>query len=209
MDTIEFYKVSEPFGFLSNFAPYRIFVDNEFWNTVEHYFQANKFENEATRLKIKNMDSPMDVANEGRNRNNILRVDWENVKEQIMEKALLSKFLQHPILRKELLLTGDAILIEHTRNDNYWADGGDGSGKNRLGVLLMKIRDEVRQHSEDPNLVLPPWIAFPSISQNDLFWRMGLGEEYLSQWAKYYFESDQKNYRLLFPENEDWKDIYD
>jgi len=35
-------------------------------------------------------------------------------------------------------------LIEHTKNDSYWADGGDGSGKNRLGQLLMELRNQLR-----------------------------------------------------------------
>jgi N-glycosidase YbiA len=30
--------------------------------------------------------------------------------------------------------------VEHTRNDAYWGDGGDGTGKNRLGQLLMELR---------------------------------------------------------------------
>lgn len=28
------------------------------------------------------------------------------------------------------------------------ADGGDGTGKNMLGVLLMKVRDEIREKSK-------------------------------------------------------------
>ncbi len=35
--------------------------------------------------------------------------------------------------------------ILHTTNDSYWADGGDGSGKNMLGKLLMELRTELRQ----------------------------------------------------------------
>lgn len=31
--------------------------------------------------------------------------------------------------------------VEH---DSYWGDGGDGSGKNRLGVLLQKLREELK-----------------------------------------------------------------
>ena len=54
------------------------------------------------------------------------------------------KFNQHPEIAKGLLATGDAILIEHTRNDAYWADGGDGSGMNKLGLLLMQVRDELK-----------------------------------------------------------------
>ena len=54
------------------------------------------------------------------------------------------KFSQNPEIAKELLATGDAILIEHTRNEAYWADGGDGSGKNKLGLLLMQVREELK-----------------------------------------------------------------
>jgi hypothetical protein len=42
------------------------------------------------------------------------------------------------------LATGDAILIEHTDRDCYWGDGGDGSGKNRLGYCLEYVRDLIR-----------------------------------------------------------------
>jgi N-glycosidase YbiA len=209
MDVIRFYKVDDPYGFLSNFAPYPIFIENELWKTVEHYFQASKFNDRSIKLKIMGMDSPMKAANEGRNRDNLLKKDWENIKEDVMRRALRSKFLQHPKLRKELILTGSNVLIEHTVNDSYWADGGDGTGKNRLGRLLMEVRDEIQKHSNNPDLVLPPWVAFPFISQNDLFWRMGLGEDYLTQWAKFYLKSDKAWYKVIFPETEDWKGIYD
>jgi hypothetical protein len=62
-----------------------------------------------------------------------------------MRAALQAKFAQHPGLRSFLLQTGDAELIEHTKNDSYWADGGDGTGKNRLGQLLMELRTELRK----------------------------------------------------------------
>jgi len=42
------------------------------------------------------------------------------------------------------LNTGDKILIEHTYKDSYWADGGDGSGQNWLGKILMIVRDHIR-----------------------------------------------------------------
>ena len=69
-----------------------------------------------------------------------LRADWETVKESIMREALHAKFTQHEDLRELLLGTDDRPLVEHTRNDRYWADGGDGSGLNRLGILLMELR---------------------------------------------------------------------
>jgi len=35
-------------------------------------------------------------------------------------------------------------LIEHTKKDSYWGDGGNGSGKNKLGKILMKVRYELK-----------------------------------------------------------------
>jgi N-glycosidase YbiA len=61
-----------------------------------------------------------------------------------MLDALRAKFTQHEGLKSKLLATGDARLVEHTKNDSYWADGGDGTGRNRLGELLMKVRAELR-----------------------------------------------------------------
>ena len=61
-----------------------------------------------------------------------------------MYKALLAKFTQHSYLRKLLLETKERDLIEHSLYDSYWGDGGDGSGKNRLGELLMQLRRELR-----------------------------------------------------------------
>ena len=94
--------------------------------------------------KIRQIASPMDAALEGRDRQNPLIPDWEKVKDEVMLQALRMKFNQHPEIAKGLLATGDAILIEHTQNDAYWADGGDGSGKNRLGLLLMQVREELK-----------------------------------------------------------------
>ena len=61
-----------------------------------------------------------------------------------MKECLIAKFTQYPELRELLLGTGDRKLVEHTANDRYWADGGDGTGKNMLGILLMEIRNEFR-----------------------------------------------------------------
>jgi ribA/ribD-fused uncharacterized protein len=145
MKPILFYRVSEPYGFFSNFAPYPIVVGGVTWPTSEHYFQAQKFADPATQKRIRTANSPMDAATLGRSRSFPLRRDWESVKDQVMYKALTAKFTQHPDLHEQLLATGDAQLVEHTANDRYWADGGDGKGKNMLGKLLMRLRDELRE----------------------------------------------------------------
>ena len=69
------------------------------------------------------------------------RADWYRVRDD-HAGSIEAKFNQHPDLLQLLLATGDAYLVEHTDRDAYWADGGDGKGKNRLGQLLMRVRGE-------------------------------------------------------------------
>jgi len=57
---------------------------------------------------------------------------------------LLAKFTQNNDIMKVLLGTNEMELIEHTKKDSYWGDGGNGSGKNKLGKILMKVRYELK-----------------------------------------------------------------
>ena len=150
MNRIEFYRVSEPYGEFSNFADYPVKLRGRTWPTTEHFFQAQKFEGSEHEDAIRKARSPMIAARLGRSRKVPLRKDWESAKDNIMREALRAKFTQHTDLRELLLGTGDATLVEHTRNDRYWGDGGDGTGKNRLGLLLMELRAELRRENTDP-----------------------------------------------------------
>jgi ribA/ribD-fused uncharacterized protein len=145
MSRILFYRVNERHGELSNFSAHPFELKGKVWPTSEHYFQAQKFAGTDHEEAVRQAKSPMVAARMGRSRQRPLRADWESVKDEVMRAALRAKFTQHPALRSLLLETGDAELIEHTGNDRYWADGGDGSGKNTLGKLLMELRVELRK----------------------------------------------------------------
>ena len=143
MPEIKFYSTQDEFGEFSNFAHFPIKLDGKMWHTTEHYFQAQKFTDKQYQEKIRTEKSPMIAARLGRDRKQKLRKDWESVKNNVMKKALLAKFTQHEDLKNLLISTGEAKLIEHTENDAYWGDGGDGKGKNVLGILLMQVREEL------------------------------------------------------------------
>lgn len=142
---IKFYSTKDEYGCFSNFAAYPITLKGKVWPTTEHYFQAQKFPGTDYEEKIRLEKSPMIAARLGRSRTVKLRPDWESVKDGIMREAVLAKFSQHSELTKILLDTQDAVLIEHTTNDSYWGDGGDGSGRNMLGKTLMSVREELSQ----------------------------------------------------------------
>jgi len=146
---IQFYSVTAEYGVLSNFALYPIQLRGKQWSTSEHYFQAQKFIAARDQDEIRAANTPMLAARMGRDRKRKLRRDWESVKVGVMREAVEAKFRQHTDLRALLLETADAILIEHTENDDFWGDGGDGSGRNELGRILMAVRNRLRQEGED------------------------------------------------------------
>ncbi|THF84850.1 NADAR family protein [Deinococcus sp. KSM4-11] len=144
MEPILFYATDKPYGEFSNFSRHPIELDGLVWPTSEHYFQAQKFVGTPHVEEVRAQPTPMLAAQLGRRRDLPFRTDWEAAKDDVMRVALHAKFTQHADLRALLLGTGEAVLVEHTRNDAYWADGGDGSGRNRLGELLMELRGQLR-----------------------------------------------------------------
>jgi len=145
---ILFYSVGDEFGEFSNFAPFPINLSGKRWATSEHYFQAQKFLDTSDRERVRLSKTPALAARHGRDRTKKLRRDWDSVKVSIMRQAVEAKFRQHPDLRALLLSTSDAVLVEHTSDDDFWGDGGNGSGRNMLGRILMEVRDALRQHAE-------------------------------------------------------------
>src|ERR671930_366949 len=103
MQKILFYRVNEPYGDFSNFAPYPIELKGKLWPTTEHYFQAQKFSGTDYEESIRLAEMPMLAANMGRSRDRMLRLGWEAVKDDIMREALRAKFIQHPELQTLLL----------------------------------------------------------------------------------------------------------
>ncbi len=182
---IRFYRVGDPYGCFSNFAPYPVRLDRVKWATTEHYFQAQKFAHEAAREAIRlTAASPMQAARMGRSRSRALRADWDAVKVDVMREAVWAKFSQHSDLRRALLWTGDATIVEHTARDAFWGDGGDGHGQNMLGRILMEVRGrlwpEARALAEAPDALRVPlaslldWFALGVPQDPNAWWRREL-----------------------------------
>lgn len=142
---IYFYSTKDEYGAFTNFSRHPFELDGLVWPTSEHYFQAQKFADQAYRERIRATPSPMIAARLGRSRKMPIRPDWEVVKDEIMYRAVLAKFKAHPDLRQLLLSTGTEEIIEKTTRDHYWGCGTDGTGKNILGKTLMRVREELRR----------------------------------------------------------------
>lgn len=136
------------YEFLSNFALSPIEYEGIIYPTNEHFFQAMKTLNPEERKAIAGADTPGKAKRLGRKCH--LRTDWEQVKEQVMLRGLRIKF-SNPELREKLLATGSHELIEGTTwHDNEWGNCTcwkcrNKPGRNKLGKLLMQVREEVAE----------------------------------------------------------------
>lgn len=140
---IYFFSRDDKYYQFSNFAGFGFMLDGVRWKTMEHYFQAMKFINTPHYEKIANAGSPKQAKDLGQSRNIPIRNDWEEIKENIMLLGLREKF-KNDDLKELLIKTGKKKLIENSPYDKYWGIGKDGKGKNRLGELLMELREELK-----------------------------------------------------------------
>lgn len=143
-NTICFYERSDPYYEFTNFYSAPITINGKTYPTTEHYFQEQKFIPAYPNIAnmIISAPSPRNAFDIARTNKSLVNPNWhKGLKDKVMLDALQAKFTQHNVLKQLLLGTGDKTLVEHTKNDNYWGDNGDGSGQNKLGKSLMKVRD--------------------------------------------------------------------
>ena len=70
------------------------------------------------------------------------------IKDDVMRRAVLQKFQTHDEIGYILLETGDELIVENAPGDYYWGCGKDGTGKNKLGLILMEVREKLRESSK-------------------------------------------------------------
>lgn len=135
--------------FLSNFYDSPVTYDGEIYPTVEHAFQAAKFDDLSYRETIRNAGTPGQSKRFGRTRDYPLREGWDSgLAVRVMGELVLDKFVSNPELGKRLLATGDAILVEtNDWGDDIWGDSTttDKPGRNQLGIILMNVRSALQR----------------------------------------------------------------
>ncbi|KAK7455104.1 hypothetical protein VKT23_010975 [Stygiomarasmius scandens] len=153
---IYFYSKHQAYASFSNFSNHAVFYDEKRYPTSEHLFHAFKFMEHRPDLAehIRTYsDKPRDALSQARKYKLEQRKDWFDVNVEKMDIVLYHKFTQHKALRKELLDTGDAELIEDSKVDSFWGIGADKSGRNELGKALMRLRAQLGQEGSNSTSV--------------------------------------------------------
>jgi ribA/ribD-fused uncharacterized protein len=141
---IRFFSRTDRYSEFSNFAAFGFEIDGQHWPTVEHYFQARKFSDAEHIERIRSAGSPKQAKSLGRSRKFPIREDWDDERDVAMLEAVRAKFMSHPDLRDLLVSTGKRRLVEASPFDSYWGEGRNGRGRNRLGEILMQVREELQ-----------------------------------------------------------------
>lgn len=129
------------------------------YSSLEQWMMAEKarvFEDYESQLKIMETDNPNEQKDLGRKVKNFNAAEWEAVAQDIVYEGLKLKFTQNPDLLKFMNETHGTLLVEAALDDKIWGigmaendpaikDPANWKGKNLLGQLLTKLRDNLSQ----------------------------------------------------------------
>jgi ribA/ribD-fused uncharacterized protein len=157
-NTIYFYDtesdiVKKEHIFLNNFETSEFIADDDFrYKTVEHYYQAHKFEEFKDAFEeVRSAKDPglcKNLARENQKELNWNNEKWENgFKDYIMGRGLCYKFSQNKDMLKKLVETGSARLVEASERDPYWG-GVLPNSKNMLGLMLEELRENYKKSNK-------------------------------------------------------------
>lgn len=159
---VTFSKTKESFGGFSNMSTeYPIVVKGVVFPTSEHFYQCMKYvDHPQVQREIIGEKNPLLMKNKQKKHRGLIRKDWEDLKEVIMEITVHLKLVSHWVKFGNLLIeTGEKEIVEISKKDSFWgmipqvSNTGILVGENKLGVILGRFRDLIRTEGTRSELV--------------------------------------------------------
>ena len=141
----------------SNFAfsPIKYKIGNDeketIFPTAEHLYQALKYIDKPEVMRIiSNLQSPVDAKRIGKE----IPANSEYLKEDYRlstMKTVMDLKYKIPLFRAYLLSTKDQEIIHDVYHNDTFFGKANGNGLNHLGIILMEIREKLKQEIKDSN----------------------------------------------------------
>ena len=162
-DAVFFHLPEDPYGFLSNWYPAAFTLDGIIFSSTEQFIMYRKcqiFGDVNSAVAILQTNDPAQQQSIGRKASGFNAIVWNGVKQALAFRALMAKFTQNDCLKKQLLDTGDAYLVECAHQDVIWACGirlneeerfdmSKWRGQNLLGFSLMEVREAIKANNHN------------------------------------------------------------
>jgi len=140
---IGFYE--REFYCFSNFSSFAVTWKGGFWLTSEHAYQASRFMGKNSKIvekifKARSADDAYRIAKR------YLGSDFSKYRDndlKNMEDIVRHKLKQNPYVMHKLMQTGKRKIVEDSPKDDFWGWGKEKNGRNELGKIWMKLRDEI------------------------------------------------------------------
>lgn len=138
------------FYVFDNFASFQVDWHGHRWPTSEHAYQAAHFFETAPELaeEIKQARSAHDAYKIAKANADKAPANWHDIKIGIMEEIVRAKCEQNPYVKQKLMESLDEIIVEDSPKDDFWGWGEKRDGRNELGKIWMKLREEIRNKEE-------------------------------------------------------------
>lgn len=136
-----------PSEILGTSSEHDFVLDELHWPSVEHYYQANKYEGKL-KEKIRICSSPDKARRLGRSIFKRKRPNWQKIRSTVMTRAVYTKCKAHQDVAEALLMTENKPLANNAFGDYYWGVGRDGRGDNHYGKILQNIRERLRAEAD-------------------------------------------------------------
>ena len=136
------------FYVFSNFSSFQVDWKGRCWPTSEHAYQAARFFDTAPELveRIAGARSAHEAFETAQSNKVQQRKNWRDIKADVMLEICRHKVQQNPYVRRKLLQTNEEYLVEDSPVDSFWGWGADRQGRNELGKVWMKLREELRNN---------------------------------------------------------------
>ena len=74
---------------------------------------------------------------------------WDSIKYDVMEEICVAKYQQCKRFKESLCKSGDAYLLHNTETDSTWGCGSDLEGLNKMGHILMNVRQRQLDYAQE------------------------------------------------------------
>jgi ribA/ribD-fused uncharacterized protein len=132
--------------YFSNYSAHMIDVDGVLYPTLEHAYHAARYTDPKIKEEIRTARSPFLAWKLSQHYKAMQDPSFPERKVDAMESLIRRKCEQHDDVRTALIDSGEQEIRKHITTgppaDGFWDDGDDGTGKNIIGMLWMRVRSE-------------------------------------------------------------------